>query len=554
MVDDGGWQQGQIDGGIMKNVATTSGRMHASGFNPVAAGLYDDSVCCRAGWNNSYHFITAVVYRAPGYNPTANHELELNVAIQMGTNSVKLYSWIWNTQGAASFTRWNGPMADFNILTPTGPGIPGGRQPVDGDIMGFEYDATNPAQVVLNGYLWNHTTGDWELILTFTDTSAQRIQFGNPGAAFFVRDGDTVLASFGFKYWIANSGRPTWLNGVAIGAWKEIPNSSMGLVAGLSGTTPTSLVSSRMDAYNGLAYKGTEVYSVRCGGHTDYFGNEVLRFDAHSNTPGWTLIKPWSTVAQSGLNQLTNYWRYPDGEVSSSHTYAHQRYIKARNWIMQVANTAVAVNGGTSAECMVYNIATNAYGADGTIPNGPSPAIADNGIWDDPDKGDVYHVLAYTINRWNQASNTWSLGLKSVPNIYGTKTVAATDTLRRRAVILGGDEPTKREPTVYGLDDNSTAPITVTGDTALTTQGQFGLDFCPTLDRFYAMTGGANGAGLYEMNPTTWAVSAKSTTGATGMPAQWGNGVYTRFKYLPTLGGLIYFPRHSANAWFLRLH
>lgn len=327
-------------------------------------------------------------------------------------------------------------------------------------------------------------------------------------------------------------------------------------IPGLYPTTPASSgVASRMDAYNGLVAKGATVLSVRNGGHTDYFGNEVIRFNALADEPAWELIRTWSTVAETGLSASVNYDFYPDGQPGSTHTYAHQRYIPQRDWVIQVGNTALAVNGGSTAKCIVYDVAANDYLSDGTVPDGPSITIADNGVWDDPATGNVYHTLGYQINRWNQASNTWTLNLKSVPNIYGTKTVGCTDTTRRRAIILGGDTAGQREQTVYGLDDNSSAAITLTGDTTITTIGQYGLVYCPTTDRFYAMTGAAsNGAGLYEIHPTTWAVTVPTTTGATGMPAHAGVGVYTRFLYIAALGGCLYFPRHSANAWFLRLH
>lgn len=313
-----------------------------------------------------------------------------------------------------------------------------------------------------------------------------------------------------------------------------------------AGTAP----SSRMDAWNGYALKGTDVYSVRQGGHGDYFGNEVLRFNAASDSPAWTMIKgssPESVVTD-------NSSRYTDGSPSAVHGYHSQRYVPQRNWVLSVGTTAMSRQGGTNSDCVVYDIASNTYLPRGTVPDMPAMILAEQGIWDDPATGDIYHTAGYVINRWNQATNTWSLRVAEVPTFYGFASVCCTDTTRRRALLLAGD-PAARVPQVFTFATQSAQSISPTGDTSIVnSNGHYGMTYCPVTDRFYAMTGGVASAGLFEINPVTWAISAKATAGGNAMPAAASTGVFTRFLYVAQLGGILYFPRYSANAWFLRLH
>lgn len=342
---------------------------------------------------------------------------------------------------------------------------------------------------------------------------------------------------------------PRWLQGVAVDQWVEIPGSSMrlapvGMVA--TGTDPAS----RMDAWNGFALKGTAVYSVRQGGHGDYFGNEVLRIDLGGDTPVWAMVKPSSPASVVTDNSS----RYTDGSPAAVHGYHSQRYIAQRDWVLSVGTTAMSRQGGTNGDCVVYDVASNRYLPRGTVPDLPPMVLAEYGVWDDPATGDVYQTAGYVIHRWNQAANSWSLRVADVPTFYGFASVCCTDTTRRRALLLAGD-PAARVPQLFTFATQSAQSVTPTGDRSIVdSAGHYGMVFCPATDRFYAMQGGAAGSGLYEIHPTTFAVSAKATTGGGALPAAAASGVFTRFLYVAALGGIVYFPRYAANAWFLRLH
>ncbi len=353
-------------------------------------------------------------------------------------------------------------------------------------------------------------------------------------------------------------GTPAWLAGVAVNAWVEISGSSLSLLAaGMTGTDPATQAAYRMDAWNGYVLVGTDIYSVAQGGHTDYFGNEVNRIQLGTDAPAWAQVKA-STAWASGLI-VDGAGYYSDGTPAATHGYQNHHHIAARGWIVRVGSTAVPLNGGSNAECVVYDIATNAYLAANTMPDRTAPTSAEWPCWKDPVTENLYFCEGYAVRRWVQSTNTWDASaLGTFSNYYGDG-VAGVDSTRRRAILIAGD-PLARVPKVWDMATDTYESFTPSGDTTLFDRDAAGgLTYCPVTDRFYGMTGdAANGGELYEIHPTTWAVTAKSTTGATGMPVGNGgiavHGISGRFHYVSALGGIIYFPQHSANAWFLRLH
>jgi hypothetical protein len=76
--------------------------------------------------------------------------------------------------------------------------------------------------------------------------------------------------------------------------------------------------------------------------------------------------------------------------------------------------------------------------------------------------------------------------------------------------------------------------------------------YVPAFDRFLVRKAGA-GATVYMIDPENFEVTTLATTGGDSIPAT-QNGPYNKFLYAPRLGGAVYVPSYSGNAWFLRLH
>lgn len=295
---------------------------------------------------------------------------------------------------------------------------------------------------------------------------------------------------------------------------------------------------------------GRKIYSVAQGGHGDYWGNEVLAFDV--DTGLWSLV-----LASSPPGAFIDGGPYADGRPAATHGYYTWQPVPQRNWLVSAGQAATANNGGTFKRCTVYDITANAYLRQGTMPDMPvQPIGAEYGVGTDPATGDVYACYSGNLYRWTQSSNTWDL-VGGLVNSAGYETVLCTDSTRGRMLILAGQGSQVTANLLTFATQRMSYP-TMSGNLSVAAPGgQWGTAYCPVTDRIYAMETAAAAAQLYEIHPTSFVIVAKATTGAGSMPAA-VNGVFGRLKKVTyasgAVGGLMYFPRYSANAWFLRLH
>lgn len=306
----------------------------------------------------------------------------------------------------------------------------------------------------------------------------------------------------------------------------------------------------RINAWAGFAMLGRKIYSVAQGGHGDYWGNEVLAFDV--DTCVWSL-----RLASSPPSAFRDGGTYTDGTPAANHGYYTWQPVPQRNWIVSAGLAACANDGGTVRACRVYDITTNTYLPASAMPQLPIASIAaEYGVASDPATGDVYANYSAKLVKWTQATNTWSV-MGGIVNSAGYETVLSVDTTRGRMLILSG-QGNQVTPNLLTFATGVMTYPTMSGDTSITSPGgQWGTAYCPVTDRIYAFTGGAAAAGLFEIHPTSFVITAKATTGAGSMPAA-VNSPFGRLKKVTyasgAIGGLVYFPTHSANAWFLRLH
>jgi hypothetical protein len=126
---------------------------------------------------------------------------------------------------------------------------------------------------------------------------------------------------------------------------------------------------------------------------------------------------------------------------------------------------------------------------------------------------------------------------------------SAFDTARNRIFVLSS-----QDHHIYTLGDKWST-VTIGG----ANQGNVkvssaGMVYVPALDLFLLRKGGSGGT-IYQINPGTFEATTYLTTGGASIPAvEGGNDTYNKFLYVPRLGGAVYVPRYSGNAWFLRLH
>lgn len=294
----------------------------------------------------------------------------------------------------------------------------------------------------------------------------------------------------------------------------------------------------------------SKVYSVANGGHNNYAGNEVDELDLERDQPVWT-----QRLAPTPSAQITNCQSYyADGRPTSRHTYYGVTLDIVNDRIMLFGGAHWCVAGGFHSAVSSYTIGSNSYSPAGMHPNMPGGTEV-GAMSVDPVTGDVYRALFHTYRRWNRATNTWTLLSPSGSGPNGLETMSAMDTSQRgrRILFVGGGDGDNH---IYTLANNTFTAITLNGPSAasIASAGKGALIYVPAFDRFLVRLAAA-GSTVYMVHPETFEVTtlATTTTGSGSIPGT-QSGPYNKFLYVPRLGGAVYVPSYSGNAWFLKLH
>jgi chitodextrinase len=177
-ISEGGrWINGQATGLDWHNVRTTPGKAFGADFAPG----YDDDI---AHLNTSFtpnQYAEATVYRAPGYSPGVNHEVELLLRFKITPHNARGYEVLWSHQGHIAIVRWNGPLGDYTPLLDNvqiGPAV-------DGDVLRAE---------IINGVVRVYRNGT----LVATGPPDNTWIDGQPGIGFWPKPG-AIPENYGWR-------------------------------------------------------------------------------------------------------------------------------------------------------------------------------------------------------------------------------------------------------------------------------------------------------------------------------------------------------------------
>ncbi len=182
--EGGVWTTGKTLGLDWNDVQTGGGNAYATAFNNLAVAA-DDSIAQLSsnigiGVDQT---ISGTIHRAPGYNSSGQHEIELFVRMKITAHNARGYEVNWNAQNNyAQIVRWNGALSNYTYLKE----IAFRKVPADGDVVKVTAIGTSPTiiSVYLNGSFVDSATDS-----TWSD--------GQPGIGFWATSGDT-FASFGW--------------------------------------------------------------------------------------------------------------------------------------------------------------------------------------------------------------------------------------------------------------------------------------------------------------------------------------------------------------------
>lgn len=368
---------------------------------------------------------------------------------------------------------------------------------------------------------------------------------------------------------------PSWLGTQAVNAWAEISDTTIG--GGIPSVNPYSMDTiGLVGRWNGYAFDDENLifYGLANGGHNDYAGNQILRCDLRQDI-GWTEPVASTTVAAGSIAanaSNTPQPTYADGRPGSAHSYYGHQFIRKAGKAFLFGRGAIWNNGGVTNDFFAYSEGASDWdnvASWGSLSGTQSESVRT--VCKHPTTEDVYYNSDSTLYRWRIASpfthaDDSHTSLGSTPTNFNFW-CSAVDSTRNRVIWWRGCEPglfggvASTTVHIYDIEAASWSSGTLSGAAAATiTNSSAGVyqacEFCPVTDRFYVMIRGTSGGTVYEINASTFAVAALSTTGGGSMTAD-TNGPCNRMRYavLPSgKGGLFWHPNHESNVWFLRLH
>lgn len=353
------------------------------------------------------------------------------------------------------------------------------------------------------------------------------------------------------------SSMPSWVPGTLL-TWATIPNSAHSSVDPSPTPPGNSGPASKEDAWTSFAIdpRDSSVYSPGNGGHNDYAGNEVDRLVLETNSPGWTQVRGPTPNAQ--IVYAAQY--YSDGRPTAAHTWPWVTFdaFTGSGRIMRMGGTCYG-SGNELAAMDSFNLASNDWSPQGTHPIFPLAAYANGttivAMAHDERNANVYSFGNNVVYRWRRVQNDWfNMSPSGAPAQYGHRSAAAWDSTRNRFFILGGISGPwchTYDPDLNALTQQS---LSGAGASAVSGLDEGGLVYVPALDIFVARNGSASGGTVYQINASTFVVTAMTTTGGGSIPAAANSQIFKRFLYAPRLKSIIFVPVHSSSAWVLRLH
>ena len=353
--------------------------------------------------------------------------------------------------------------------------------------------------------------------------------------------------------------KPAWQSSLAPLTWTVFPASdaltqvmTYALPTGGSGSKPG------ICAFSGAAFNEvtSELILAAQGGHSDYGGNEVIKFSLNQGTPGWTLLKaPYPTPPYT----LNGAAYYPDGTPSSRHGYGDCGYCPEFDRVMLFGASSVYQQSGGNGFDTVdgFSLTSKVWDAQGTWPS--TTGLHSSG-------GNMFTVRDYMGNfwkcgnpdgklrRWNLADASWTL-LAGVGNSISGGHPFVYDP--KRHIIF-------RLPHVEGagFHDLSSATAAFTPVTLNDPNGflndcapggnPYAVEYCPERDSYLVVQ--SQTTNIYEVDATSYVVSAFALSGVPPTAGTAGFGLYFgRFRHVPALSGFVLMTAATNNIGFFRV-
>jgi len=319
---------------------------------------------------------------------------------------------------------------------------------------------------------------------------------------------------------------------MAADSWMAAPNSKMRSVAPTNGQFPGTWgvggPGMVIAAWGGGALDTKRSRLVLWGGgHADYYGNELYAFEIAT-------LK-WSRLTDPFVHPVMDQEVNADGTPNSRHTYGGLAYLEHADRFLGQGGSLAGVGFATCNRTWTFDFDAKKW-------TDRNPATTSGGGFGvncsyDPSTKKVWWCKA-GLWSYDYDTNTWTKH-NDDPFYYHSSTI---DSKRGRLVIVGNGLVCS-----YDIRNGNfmKETWTTTGGDAFVAKGNVGLDYDPTLDRIVGWRGGSP----YILDPATkvW------TTGtATGAPPEGMNGIYGRWRYVPSVNAFVVVTGIDSDVYFYK--
>ncbi len=304
---------------------------------------------------------------------------------------------------------------------------------------------------------------------------------------------------------------PNHIDSLATGTWFAQPNTK--LRGALSTAKDLGDPNLMMEAWSGGTLDPVSGNLIVLGGGLgNYKGNELYSFSMENLK--WTrLTEPCTDFVCSDPN--------PCGQPIVRHTYNGVSYIAhAGKLFLQGGAFNCDGKACTMRETWTFDMAARKWQRmqpKGDIPNGNSCGV--NSAYD-PGTKLVYYVDETGFSSYDVDANTWKR-LDSKGSYYQT---AAIDSKRNQYLQVG-----QGTITAYDLKNPGSGRVTLetTGDKTIVNADNPGVEYDPVSDRLVGWSGGS--AYSLDLDSKVW-----EKRSATGAPTPTANGIFGRWRYVPS--------------------
>lgn len=357
-----------------------------------------------------------------------------------------------------------------------------------------------------------------------------------------------LLVIFGFLILTCNSSFAGPFDTIKVGEWQEIPNTKLRNVLPPAPANYIGDPANIIKAWNSGAFDTTNNrLLIFGGGHNDYGGNEVYAFDI--NTLKWSIVAQQSASIPTANSTNNCVATYADGNPVSRHTYDALEYLPAQDALWMHGGSRYCGPGSGGNDTWHYQLFTNKWVRQANLPVASTLEMVSAY---DKNTGHIYltgPMGSLDLYEFSPESNTWKV---AASGSIADGMTGAFDPKRKIFIAIGNDYYGNQR--VYAYDLSQPNPVRATwsthGDTEVLNKRYPGIDYDPVTDKIVAWIGGS---AVYTLDMDTKAWKKINTTGMVVPDTPPSQGIYNRWRYIPSKNAFIVVNGIDQNVFIYKL-